>query len=150
MVRLRTSFVIVIVIWGYLKCLQKSRFGDVLRITHLRIAPQEGNSEVGNCEVHPRKNLFLRPTPVVQIFFGVRKDQLIFKTWCKKIWCQKRPIHFQELVKIFLGARKDHLFSRTEAKVGLFYLIIINISWQQLFPQQTNNKKQIYFLNLKV
>ena len=26
---------------------------DVLRIAHLRIAPQEGNSEVGNCEVHP-------------------------------------------------------------------------------------------------
>ena len=25
---------------------------DVLRIAHLRIAPQEGNSEVGNCEVH--------------------------------------------------------------------------------------------------
>ena len=27
---------------------------DVLRIAHLRIAPQEGNSEVGNCEVHLR------------------------------------------------------------------------------------------------
>ena len=26
---------------------------DVLRIAHLRIAPQEGNSEVGNSEVHP-------------------------------------------------------------------------------------------------
>ena len=29
---------------------------DVLRIAHLRIAPQEGNSEVGNCEVHPSNN----------------------------------------------------------------------------------------------
>ena len=27
---------------------------DVLRIAHLRIAPQEGNSEVGNCEVHQK------------------------------------------------------------------------------------------------
>ena len=25
---------------------------DVLRIAHLRIAPQEGNLEVGNCDVH--------------------------------------------------------------------------------------------------
>ena len=25
---------------------------DVLRIAHLRIAPQEGNCEVGNCELH--------------------------------------------------------------------------------------------------
>ena len=25
---------------------------DVLIIAHLRIAPQEGNYEVGNCEVH--------------------------------------------------------------------------------------------------
>ena len=29
---------------------------DVLRIAHLRIAPQEGNSEVGNCEVHHQDN----------------------------------------------------------------------------------------------
>ena len=26
---------------------------DVLRIAHLRIAPQEGNLEVGNCEGNP-------------------------------------------------------------------------------------------------
>ena len=32
---------------------------SVLRIAHLRIAPQEGNSEVGNCEVH-QKTFFLR------------------------------------------------------------------------------------------
>ena len=30
---------------------------DVLRIAHLRIAPQEGNSEVGNCEVHLKLSL---------------------------------------------------------------------------------------------
>ena len=30
---------------------------DVLRIAHLRIAPQEGNSEVGNCEVHRLSNV---------------------------------------------------------------------------------------------
>ena len=37
---------------------------DVLRIAHLRIAPQEGNSEVGNCEVH-QENLdkFLKTIP---------------------------------------------------------------------------------------
>ena len=32
---------------------------DVLRIARLRIAPQEGNSEVGNCEVHPLDWLLL-------------------------------------------------------------------------------------------
>ena len=32
---------------------------DVLRIAHLRIAPQEGNLEVGNCEGnHVERNLF--------------------------------------------------------------------------------------------
>ena len=29
---------------------------DVLRIAHLRIAPQEGNLEVGNCEGNQRNN----------------------------------------------------------------------------------------------
>ena len=33
---------------------------DVLRIAHLRIAPQEGNLEVGNCE----GNLGLHCTPL--------------------------------------------------------------------------------------
>ena len=31
---------------------------DVLRIAHLRIAPQEGNLEVGNCEGNRQLNHF--------------------------------------------------------------------------------------------
>ena len=30
---------------------------DVLRIAHLRIAPQEGNLEVGNCEGNHQKQI---------------------------------------------------------------------------------------------
>ena len=69
----------------------------------------------------PEKNL-LRPTPVVQFLLLLEKINLFSRPGAKKIWCQKRPIHFQELVKIFLGARKDHLVSRTDAKVGLFFI----------------------------
>ena len=61
----------------------------VLRIAHLRIATQEGKSEVGNCEVH-QKHGFLgykicyflikvfRPK-FVHSEFGV---ELCFQLWC--------------------------------------------------------------------
>ena len=32
---------------------------DVLRIAHLRIAPQEGNHEVGNCEGNPHDDGYI-------------------------------------------------------------------------------------------
>ena len=44
---------------------------DVLRIAHLRIAPQEGNSEVGNCEVHRDNNLGTFDD------FGVKNDKKV-------------------------------------------------------------------------
>ena len=53
---------------------------DVLRIAHLRIAPQEGNLEVGNCEGNREDKVCME---IVQKYFpklNESKEILVFRS----------------------------------------------------------------------
>ena len=65
---------------------------DVLRIAHLRIAPQEGNSEVGNCEVHPICTKHIKLGNLTKAKLLV---EIIYLQFCAfDLFCFRKPIFF--------------------------------------------------------